>query len=916
MALAPGTKLGPYDIVAPLGAGGMGEVYRARDTRLERTVAIKILPAQVSSDPLRKQRFEREAKTISNLNHPHICVLHDIGHQDGIDYLVMECVEGETLAKRLEKGPLPLEQVLKLGSQIADALDKAHRSGVVHRDLKPGNIMLTPTGAKLLDFGLAKPAALVSGATLTAAATQTTPVTQEGTVVGTFQYMSPEQIEGKELDGRSDIFSLGAVLYEMLTGQRAFPGKSQLSVASAILEKEPAPISSVKPLTPPALDHGIRRCLAKDPEERWQTARDLALELKWTAESGSQASVAAPGVPFRKLRDRLGWVAAAALAIVAMFVALGWWRASRPVLRPLVRFSTELSPGPSAFTFRMGQTVLAKPLPGTYLALSLDGSRLALSVRDADGTVRLATRKLDEDQFKILPGTENATSPFFSPDGQWIAFFADAKLSKIPVQGGAPVVLCEAGLFATGAWADDGTIIASLRIGQGLSSVPSAGGAPTPVTELAKGEIIHAWPQVLPGNQSVLFNTFSSENPNDPGQAGIDIVSFKTHERKRLVSGASGGRYLAASNGAGYLLYLQQDTLLAAPFNINKLAVTGAAQPILDDVTGLTPANPPDFAFSRNGTFVYISGKGEPPRAIFWLDRTGKTAPLHSAPGYYGGMHFSPDGKRLVFGSGDTLGHGDLWVQDLERNAMTRLTPRSESGLGNPIWSVDGKYILFQNYGLYWTRSDGAGEPQRVAEDEGWRPSSFSPDGKRIVFWRENPWPITEVLTAPVEGTPDHPTLGKSLLLLRARTSAMPVLSADGRWLAYSSTETGTAQIYVQPFPGPGGKVAVSTDGGQFPLWSLNGRELFFCSPDHRIMVADYLQRGDSFLPGRPRVWSQQQILYVPSDAPVLPYAVAPDGKRFAVMLYPDGTTEQRNTRRLTILLNFTDDLRRRVPEQ
>src|SRR5579859_3622308 len=303
MALAPGTKLGPYDIVAPLGAGGMGEVYCARDTRLERTVAIKILPAQVSSDPVRKQRFEREAKTISSLNHPHICVMHDIGHHDGIDYLVMEFVEGETLAKRLEKGPLPLEQVLKYGAQIADALDKAHRSGVVHRDLKPGNIMLTPAGAKLLDFGLAKPVSpLVTGVTLTAAA-KTSPVTEQGMIVGTFQYMSPEQVEGKEVDGRSDIFSLGAVLYEMLTGQRAFPGKSQLSVASAILEKEPAPINTIRPMTPATMEHAIRRCLAKDPEERWQTARDLALELKWIAEAGSRAGVPSQVVTHGKLRD-------------------------------------------------------------------------------------------------------------------------------------------------------------------------------------------------------------------------------------------------------------------------------------------------------------------------------------------------------------------------------------------------------------------------------------------------------------------------------------------------------------------------------------------------------------------------------------------------------------------------------------
>ena len=426
MALVPGTKLGPYEIGAPLGAGGMGEVYRARDTRLERTVAIKILPEQLSSDPVRKQRFEREAKTISSLNHPHICVLHDVGSQDGISYLVMECVEGETLAKRLQKGPLPLELVLKYGMQITDALDAAHRNGVVHRDLKPGNIMLTSTGAKLLDFGLAKPVAALSNvATLTAAVTQSSSMTEQGSIIGTFQYMSPEQIEGKDLDGRSDIFSLGAVLYEMLTGQRAFQGKSQPSVASAILEREPAPITVAKPLTPPTLDHAIQRCLAKDLEERWQTARDLALELKWIGEGGSQVTSAPAGSARgmrRSWREALMWGVAALL--LAAVTGLAIWNLKPSPARPVSRTVITLPPG---------QRLAGLDQPA--VAISPDGTNLAY-VAVQGGTQQLYLRAMDSLEARPISGTEGAVNPFFSPDGQWLGFFAGGKLKKVSVNGG------------------------------------------------------------------------------------------------------------------------------------------------------------------------------------------------------------------------------------------------------------------------------------------------------------------------------------------------------------------------------------------------------------------------------------------------------------------------------------------------
>jgi eukaryotic-like serine/threonine-protein kinase len=445
----------------------MGEVYRAKDTRLERTVAIKILPAQFSSDPVRKQRFEREAKTISNLNHPHICVLYDVGHQDGMDYLVMECVEGETLAKRLEKGPLQLDQALKYSAQIADALDKAHRSGVVHRDLKPGNIMLTPTGAKLLDFGLAKPVApLASVATLTGAVTQSSPMTEQGAIVGTFQYMSPEQVEGKEVDGRSDIFSLGAVLYEMLTGKRAFEGKSQLSVASAILEKEPESISVVKPMTPPALDHAIKKCLAKVPDERWQSASDLASELKWISESSSQAGVAGRVSAWRSRRERAAWLLAAALSVLLIGGGAAWWKASNRRAREMY-FHTSV------------------PFPANDLALSLDGRMLAMvAYSEQASNYVLWTYEVGGRRTNSLAGTQGATYPFWSPDGKFIGFFADGKLKKIEVSGGQPQVLCDAPNGRGGTWNRDGVIVFTPdSLSTGLFRMSSSGGSPVEITK-------------------------------------------------------------------------------------------------------------------------------------------------------------------------------------------------------------------------------------------------------------------------------------------------------------------------------------------------------------------------------------------------------------------------------------------------
>ncbi len=910
MSLAPGTKLGPYDIVAPLGAGGMGEVYRARDTRLERTVAIKILPAHLSSDPVHKQRFEREAKIISSMNHPHICVLHDVGQQDGINYLVMECVEGETLTKRLEKGALPLEQVLKYGMQIADALDKAHRSGVIHRDLKPGNVMLTATGAKLLDFGLAKPAApLASLATLTAAVTRSSPMTEQGAIVGTFQYMSPEQIEGKELDGRSDIFSLGAVLYEMVTGKKAFEGKSQLSVASAILEKEPAAIGTIKPMTPPALDHAVRRCLTKEPERRWQSAADLAGEMQWIAEAGSQAGGPVPEVPHRKLGERLAWVAACVLGIALAVVAMGWRRTDRTPApaAPLVRLNAELSPDTAIDRFR-----------GAWLALSPDGTRIVVAESDpSTGTWRLVARSLDQSQFVPLFGADRGRTPLFSADGQWIALFADGKLKKIPVQGGAPVTLCDAPGFPRGAsWGGDGNIVAAFNDGAiGLVRVPSGGGVPTALTQLSKekGETAHGWPQVLPGSQAVLFTAYRAASSDD---GEIVVVSLKTGERKTVYKGGFFGRYLPS----GHLVFLRQNTLFAAPFDLERLALTAAPQPIIEEVNSSTRGGG-DFDFSRNGTLVYVSSKGPSlNRQIAWLGGTGQTKPLQETPSHYESPRFSPDGKRLAFDLAAGPVQGDIWVKDLERDTMSRLTHLPGRST-KPVWTPDGGGIVFgvtqqEVPGIYWIRADGTGEGQLLMREEDKRrlsPSSISPDGKRLAYSQYSTDIHGEIWTAPLEGDSEHPRLGKPEVFLHTSFSeAYPVFSPDGHWLAYSSDESGTPELYVRPFPGPGGKLQISTGGGSYPIWSRKEHKLYFLTPDWRIMVLDYVANGGSFVPGKPQLWSPRSLVYMGG---LYPYDLAPDGKSFAVVLDTAGTEqEQKRTESVVVLLNFFDELRRKVP--
>src|SRR5882762_6470796 len=626
MVLAPRARLGPYEILSLLGAGGMGEVYRARDTRLERTVAIKIL-SQLSYDPARKQRFEREARAISSLNHPNICTLHDISHQDGIDYLVMECVEGETLAKRLEKGPLPVDQVLKYGMQIADALDKAHRSGVVHRDLKPGNIMLTPTGAKLLDFGLAKPAAAIASlVTMTATAAKPSPATEEGTIVGTFQYMSPEQIEGKGLDGRSDIFSLGAVLYEMMTGQHAFPGKSQLSVASAILEKEPTAISTVKPMTPPALDYAIRRCLAKDPEERWQTARDHALELKWIGQSDSQAA----GQPQRIGRawHRTGWLLSTLLLLLIVAAVATWWARSRQY--------------PQAMYFNS-----AIPFAANDVALSPNGRFLAtVAYSDQANKYVIWVHQVGSRSAAVVPGTEGASHPFWSPDSRFMAFFAGGKLKKIDASGKLLQILCDAPNGRGGTWNKDGVILFSPDVFAGLFRVPAGGGTPTEVTklDLSRPESSHRWPNFLPDGRHFLYLAANFAGQFDKN--AIFVGSLNSTEKHFVVSASSNAAYA----DPGYLLYLgDNNALVAQRFDSRAYALTGDPLTVGLEVQYLSQVDLALFDVVGKGILAAQTGKGADRSQFTWFDRSGKPAGTIGPPGSFGNPTVSPDGRRLAF---------------------------------------------------------------------------------------------------------------------------------------------------------------------------------------------------------------------------------------------------------------------------
>ncbi len=774
-------------------------------------MAVKISAAQFT------ERFQREARAVAALNHPNICQLYDVGP----NYLVMELVEGPTLAERIKEGALPLDEALGLARQISDALDAAHEKGIVHRDLKPGNIKIKPDGTvKVLDFGLAK-----IGGTPAAASPENSPTismaaTQAGVILGTAAYMSPEQARGKEVDKRADVWAFGVVLYEMLTGEKLFQGTDVTDTLAAVLRHEPD-----FDRVPAKVRRLLRRCLEKDPGKRLRGIGD-AMEL--LEDAPVLASPSRTGRPSRL--KYVSWIAAGVLLTAAAATSWMVYRSAPPALQPLVRLEMDLGndlPNPGDL--------------GNGAILSPDGARFVYIARG-----RLFTRRLDQSNATEMAGTQGASEPFFSPDGQWVAFYAQAALKKISIDGGAPVTLCSTGTLTGGAWGGDGNIVAALAFDGPLSRVPSTGGQPTPVTELTAGEITHRWPQLLPGGKAVLFTAHSNTNGFDA--AHIDVFSFADHRRKTLQRGATFGRYVAVSKGAGYLLYVNSGTLFAAPFDPNALELRGTPAPVLDRVAyaGQWGSTQLDVSPSPgSGTLIYRSGgaAGNKLSTVQWLDPAGKTQPLLAKPGAYYTPRLAPDGRRLALAVREGS-NGDIWVYEPQRDTMTRLTFSGSNQ--NPTWTPDGRYIVFEGAGgIFWTRSDGAGQPQPLTKSKGRQvPYSFTPDGATLAFFAVSQ--TGRVFTVPLKTTNDSLSAGVPEAFFKSSSSVErhPTFSPDGRWLAYSSNESGVFQVYVRAFPDKGGKWQISNaGGGLYPQWSRNGRDLFYRNSENRLGSGLHRQR-------------------------------------------------------------------------
>jgi len=894
---APGLELGPYVIEARLGAGGMGEVYRAKDKRLHRTVALKVLPQRLADTPGVRQRLEREAKAISSLNHPHICTLYDIGREGEVDYLVIEFLEGDTLAQRLKRGALPLSEVLEIAIQIAGALAVAHTAGMVHRDLKPGNIMLTKSGAKLLDFGLAKvrAAEAVAGATMSSLAE---PITTAGTVVGTVQYMSPEQIQGHEADARSDLFAFGATLYEMLTGKRAFAGESQLAVVSAILEKEPVSVRDLQPLTPPALERVVKRCLAKDPENRWQNTSDLASELRWIAESGTKVpTVRSEAVAKGRGRELLYGALALIFLLAAIISTVSYWRLGRPPVRAII---TEIPPP--------GKARFLPDYSGGEPALAPDGHALAFSAADESGKTMLWVRSLDSLAARALPGTEEAADPFWSADSRALGFFAGGKLKSIEADGGPTVVVadCSPDAEKGGSWNRDGTILFVPDKTKGLYKVTGAGGNSLPVIAADPHKsTFFAYPRFLPDGKHFLYVS----RGGDPASEGTYFASLDGKETHLVVGGNTIAIY-----ASGFLLYYRDGSLMAKAFDTTRGQLKDPPQRVAENVA-------PSyyrlmFDASENGVLVYSMDRAAGGKRLTWFDRGGKNLGFTGEVGDYFDVRLSPDGQKLASNAGTP--NSEIWVDDLARAVRMRLTINPETDHGVPVWSPDGRRIAFAalegkvRKGIYQKYSNGVGGEELLLPSENsnsWMwPTSWSRDGRFILCSNG-----AGIWNLPLAGG------SKPRLIVQTQASAYDgQFSPNGRWVAYTSEESGRGEVYVIPFdagrilntkPGPasaggGGRWQVSASGGRSPRWRRDGKEIFYLSPANEMMAAEVEEQGNIMVVRTSQaLFRCTPVPYISSSAP---YDVSPDGKKFVINSRSDDNTP------LILVVNWTANLKKK----
>jgi len=889
MPLTSGTKLGPYEIQSPLGAGGMGEVYRARDTRLERDVAVKVLPANLSSDPNLRQRLEREAKAVSKLSHPHICTLHDIGHQDGVDFLVMELVDGETLEHRLVKGPLPPEQTLRIAAQIADALAKAHKLGFVHRDLKPANVMLTKTGAKLMDFGLAKhsgPAPLA--AALTEMTMEQAKLTSEGMLVGTFQYMAPEQLEGKEADPRTDIFSLGELIYEMATGKPAFIGKSRASLIAAILTTEPQPMAALQPMTPVALERVVKKCLAKDPDERWQSASDLASELNWITEAGR----AVEGSSFKPTkRERWLWISA--LVLLLAVLAAVYFRTSP---HPQPTWSSILAPENTSFAYFAGP-----------VAVSHDGRALTFVATNSAGQDMVWVRPLGELKAHALAGTEGASNPFWSPDDRAIGFFAGGKLKTTEAGGGPVVSICEVTGSRGGTWSQSGVILFAETWGV-LHRVPSSGGTPDAVTTLDRSrvELSHRWPYFLPDGHH-FFYFAANFSGGSAESASVYLADLESKESKLLFHARSNAVYTP-----GYILFVRDRTLMAQPFDERRLEIRGQPFPIAEQVQYDELVWRGVFSSSFNGVLAYQGGNTGANSRLVMFDRTGKEVRAIGAAGDFASQRISPNGQELAVAVLDSsVRNYKVWLYDLSRDKQTRLT----FGPGRttfPIWPPDGRSVAFASnhtgiYQLAQKRSDGTGSEEPILEsDISKYPTAWSADGRFIAYNTTSPGKYaTELWIVPRFGErKPYPFLQGNFDVGQGQ------FSPDGRWMAYSSNETGRPEVYVTPFPGGGSKWQVSGAGGTSPRWRRDGKELFYLAADSELMAAEVDGSGSSLQVAAVRPLFHLLLktgiarFDINPTSDQIGYDAGPDGKWFVVNAPPIGSPPP-----ITLITDWTPEL-------